>query len=137
MNMNASRREQPAIQAGGTSAQVPVDPAGEAAAIFSQAARISRQMCVDAEQGRFADLSAQMKERDVLLSRARRLAEDLKPHSSADEQALRAWSRVAPALGEFSRENSQLIDALKKQGSRVARKIAEAESRRRISRYMA
>ncbi|HUI66097.1 MAG TPA: hypothetical protein VL126_14735 [Bacteroidota bacterium] len=138
--MSPLRGQQPTISASGesgSSAQAPVDRAGEAAAFFSQAAKISRQMCIDAEQGRFTDLSSQMKERAALLTRARSLAEDLKPRSSADEVALRAWSRVAPALGEFSRENGQLIRALKEQGSRVARKIAEAESRRRISRYMA
>jgi hypothetical protein len=98
---------------------------------------LSRSMRDLTERGEIRELVVQMHERDILLRKVFTLLESLKSRGQGANGGTVAWSEVLSVIREFDSENALLIEGLKTQRRAVVRNIAEAESHRRLSAYVA
>jgi len=111
--------------------------AHEALTSLRAAVLLSRSMRGLAERGEIRELVVRMHERELLLNGLFDLLGSLKGKSTGESAAAVAWSEVLSAVREFETENALLIEGLKVQRKTIVRNIAEAESHRRLSAYVA
>jgi len=109
--------------------------AHETVTSLREAVVLSRSMCRLAERGEIRELVVCMHERDGVLVKVPGLLASLGRPAVGEEGTGETWSEILPALREFERENTLLIESLKAQRRKIVRNIAEAEGHRRLSEY--